>query len=241
MALNRWQLTGLGLVVVATVTVAGVALASTGTAPASEPTVATDAAATPTDATDATPTDVAETDPAETDPVETDPVETTAAVDPAVQAQLDYVLAHWAEGTYNSADYGVVGENDCVNFASQALIERGWQMDDVWNNPGTGNAYAASSAWISSTALMNYIADSGRATALTDEQRDQVKVGDVAQFDWDNSGDRDHTGIVTRVEGSGDDVAIYFAGHTLDSDYRSVDIAITDDHPGATAYYWSVP
>ncbi|MFC5929973.1 CHAP domain-containing protein [Cryobacterium melibiosiphilum] len=228
MALNRWQLTGLGLVVVASVTVAGVALATAGTARTPNPMATTDAAATPE------PTATREV-PAETAaPVEVE-------VDPAVQAQLDYVLAHWADGTYNSAEYGVVGENDCVNFASQALIERGWQMDDVWNNPKTGNAYDASSAWISSTALMNYIADTGRATALTDDQRDQVKVGDVAQFDWDNSGDRDHTGIVTRVEGTGDDIVISFAGHTLDSDYRSVDTAITTDHPGATAYYWSIP
>lgn len=226
MALNRWQLTGLGLVVVASVTVAGVALATAGTARTSDPMATTDAAATPE------PTATREV-PAETPA----PVE----IDPAVQAQLDYVLTHWADGTYNSAEYGVVDLNDCVNFASQSLIERGWQMDDAWNNPKTGNAYDASAAWVSSTALMNYIADSGRATALTDDQRDQVKAGDVAQFDWDNSGDRDHTGIVTRVEGTGDDIVISFAGHTLDSDYRSVDTAITEDHPGATAYYWSIP
>lgn len=232
MALNRWQLSGLGLVVVATVAVAGVALTAGGTAPVSDTSATTDAAAS--DSATAPATEAA----ARAVPTETP---TPVAIDPAVAAQLDYVLAHWAEGTYNTAEYGVVGENDCVNFTSQALIERGWQMDDTWNNPLTGNAYAASSAWISSTALMNYIADSGRATALTDDQRDQVKVGDVAQFDWDNSGDRDHTGIVTRVEGSGDDVSVFFAGHTLDSDYRSVDTAITDDHPGATAYYWSIP
>ncbi|TFD46372.1 hypothetical protein E3T55_17345 [Cryobacterium frigoriphilum] len=228
MALTRWQKTGLGLVVVATVAVAGVALATAGTARTADPMATTDAAATPV------PTATREV-PAQT------PAPVEVEVDPAVQAQLDYVLAHWAPETYNSAEYGVVNENDCVNFSSQALIERGWQMDDAWNNPMTGNAYAASSAWVSSTALMNYIADSGRATALTDDQRDQVKVGDVAQFDWDNSGDRDHTGIVTRVEGTGDDVSIFFAGHTLDSDYRSVDTAITEDHPGATAYYWSIP
>jgi hypothetical protein len=225
--MTRWQLTGLGLVVVATVTVAGVALATAGTARTSDPAATTDAA------TAAPAADTAREVPTET------PAPVT--IDPAVEAQLNYVLAHWAPETYNSADYGVVGENDCVNFTSQALIERGWQMDDVWNNPKTGNAYAASSAWISSTALMHYIADSGRATALTDDQRDQVKVGDVAQFDWDNSGDRDHTGIVTRVEGTGADTTIFFAGHTLDSDYRSVDTAITEDHPGATAYYWSIP
>ncbi|TDW30337.1 amidase domain-containing protein [Cryobacterium psychrophilum] len=160
---------------------------------------------------------------------------------PAVQAQLDYALAHWDKGNYNTAEYGVLGINDCVNFASQTLIARGWQMDATWNSPRDGDAYSASAAWRSSTALMHYLAGSGKVTALTDDQRDQVKLGDIVQFDWDNSGDRDHTGVVSRIEGSGDDIVIYYAGHTEDSDYRSVDFAITERHPGGTAYYWSVP
>ncbi len=162
-----------------------------------------------------------------------------AAADPAVQRQLDYALAHWKD--YNVAEYGVLGTTDCVNFASQTLIARGWQMDDQWWTSGTGSDFRFSSPWVSSTAFMRYLADSGRATALTDDQRDQVKLGDIAQFDWDNSGDRDHTAIVSRIEGSGDDITIYYAGHTDDTDYRSVDWAITVNHPGATAYYWSVP
>ena len=160
-------------------------------------------------------------------------------VDAKAQAQVDYMLAHWTD--YNTADYGVITDNDCVNFTSQSLIVRGWEMDDEWYAEGTGSDFSTSSPWISSTALMNYIADSGRATALTDDQRDQVKLGDVAQFDWDNSGDRDHTGVVTRIEGSGDDIKIYYAGHTDDTDFLSVDHAITVKHPGATAYYWSIP
>jgi len=168
-------------------------------------------------------------------------VPTATPSSPAVQAQLDYALAHWDEKNYNTAEYGVLGINDCVNFASQTLIERGWQMDATWNSPRNGDAYSASAAWRSSTSLMNYLAGSGKVTALTDDQRDQVKLGDIVQFDWDNSGDRDHTGIVTKVEAVGDTVAISFAGHTLDSDFRSVDTAITVEHPGATAYYWSVP
>jgi hypothetical protein len=156
-----------------------------------------------------------------------------------VPAQVAYMLAHW--NNYNTADYGVVADNDCVNFTSQSLIQRGWAMDDAWWSTGTGASFRHSTAWISSTAMMRYLANSGRATALTDDQRDLVKVGDIAQFDWDNSGDRDHTGVVTRIEGSGDDIEIFYAGHTDDTDYRSVDYAITEKHPGATAYYWSIP
>ena len=223
MALNRWQWVGLSVVVVASLGVAGAALATGGVGG-------------PTGQPAATTAPVAETPRAA--PTET-PEPVAVVVDPAVERQMTYVLAHW--NNYNTAEYGVVGANDCVNFTSQALIERGWEMDDQWWNGLSGDGYDASSPWVSSTAMMNYMADSDRATALTDDQRDQVKVGDVAQFDWDNSGDRDHTGIVTRVEGTGDDITISFAGHTLDSDYRSVDTAITVDHPGATAYYWSIP
>jgi len=222
-ALNRWQWVGLSVVVVASLGVAGVALATGGVGgPAAQPAATTTPVA---EAPRATPTET--------------PAPVAVVVDPAVERQLAYVLAHWSD--YNTAEYGVVGVNDCVNFASQSLIERGWAMDDQWWNGLSGDGYDASSPWVSSTAMMNYMAESGRATALTDDQRDQVKIGDIAQFDWDNSGDRDHTGVVTRVEGSGDDISVYFAGHTLDSDFRSVDTAITVDHPGATAYYWSIP
>lgn len=164
---------------------------------------------------------------------------TPISADPAVQKQLTYALAHWQD--YNVAEYGVLGTTDCVNFASQTLIERGWEMDDQWWTSGTGADFRFSSPWVSSTAFMRYLDASGRATALTDEQRDQVKLGDIVQFDWDNSGDRDHTAIVSRIEGTGDDLVIYYAGHTDDTDYRSVDWAITVKHPGGTAYYWSVP
>jgi hypothetical protein len=74
--------------------------------------------------------------------------------------------------------------------------------------------------------------------ALLVPARDRVVLGDIVQFDWDGNGDRDHTGIVTRVDRTSVGTKVYFAGHTEDSDYRDVDQAITKDHPGGTAYYW---
>jgi hypothetical protein len=154
-----------------------------------------------------------------------------------VDAQMTYVLAHWSER--NIAEYGSLVDNDCVNFTSQSLIQRGWTMDEQWWHTQSNGVDKYSSPWISSTAMKKYFdARPALATALTDDQRDAVVVGDIVQFDWDNSGDRDHTGIVSRVEGTGADRQIFFAGHSLDSDYRSVDVAITTDHPGGTAYYW---
>jgi len=235
-AFTRLQKIGATAAVVAVVAVGATALvvqAAANQAPAEATSASTPDPVASTTPPRATPTDTPT-------PVAVAPPAAESST-PAVQAQLDYALAHWAPDTYNTAEYGVLGINDCVNFASQTLIERGWQMDATWNSPRNGDAYAASAAWRSSTSLMNYLADSGKVTALTDDQRDQVKLGDIVQFDWDNSGDRDHTGIVTKVERVGDTVAISFAGHTLDSDFRSVDTAITVEHPGGTAYYWSVP
>ena len=165
----------------------------------------------------------------------------TASLSPAVAAQIAYVHAHWDDT--ESDDFGYLDENDCVNFASQSLLARGWETDDEWWYDESGDPYSSSDAWRSSTNLMWYLEDHPeRATALTDEQRDQVKVGDVVQFDWDDSGDRDHTGIVTSVTTEVDgSITIRYAGHTDATFDRSVDQAITELHPGGVAYYWSIP
>lgn len=229
MAFTRWHRLGLTTVVFAVIVVGGTALVVQG---AQDPsgTGTTDARATKP-APDASETASPRATPAA--------AQAAAPIDAGVQKQLAYMLAHWKN--YNTAAYGVVTGNDCVNFTNQSLIERGWTMDATWNSSGTGSNFTHTPAWVSSTALMHYLADSGRATALTDAQRDQVKLGDIVQFDWDKSGDRDHTGVVTRIEGSGANIVIYYAGHTEDTDYRSVDYAITERHPGGTAYYWSIP
>ncbi|WKK72082.1 amidase domain-containing protein [Rathayibacter oskolensis] len=142
-------------------------------------------------------------------------------------SQLDYLETYWSD--YNSAQYGVISGNDCVNFASQSLIARGWTMDAEWSYSSTGGY---SSAWASSTAFNSYLAaHPERATALSDAQRDQVEVGDVVQFDWDGSGDWDHTGIVTSVDGD----TILYSSHTVDNFDQSIDSA-----SAARIMFWSV-
>ncbi|HET6673336.1 MAG TPA: amidase domain-containing protein, partial [Agromyces sp.] len=133
---------------------------------------------------------------------------------PAVAAQLEYVHNHWR--STSSERFGFVDENDCVNFTSQSLLARGWQTDEEWWYSDDGDPWSHPTAWISSTSFMEYLEEHPeRATALTDDQRDQVKVGDVVQFDWDDSGDRDHTGIVTSVTTESDgSISILYAGHT---------------------------
>ena len=155
--------------------------------------------------------------------------------DPKVAAQTAYVLAHWQN--YNSAEYGRLPGTDCVNFTSQSLVARGWAMDAEWSfNAGTSQY---SPAWASSTAFAAYLAaHPERAAALDDGQRAQVKVGDVVQFDWNSSGDRDHTGIVTRVEKTAGGVQVYYASHTMDNDFKSVDESLAN--AGGTVSYWSI-
>ena len=36
-------------------------------------------------------------------------------------------------------------------------------------------------------------------------------------------------------------ISVHYAGHTDATWDRSVDWAITEDHPGGVAYYWSIP
>ena len=164
-----------------------------------------------------------------------------ASLAPAVAAQMEYVRAHWQDTS--SEQFGFLPENDCVNFTSQSLLARGWTTDDEWSYSEDGDPWSHTTAWISSTSFMEYLEEHPeRATALTDEQRAQVKVGDVVQFDWDDSGDRDHTGIVTSVTTESDgSITILYAGHTDATLDRSVDWAITEYHPGGVAYYWSIP
>lgn len=165
----------------------------------------------------------------------------TASLSPAVSDQITYLHAHWQDTS--SDEFGYLPDNDCVNFTSQSLLARGWATDDEWWFSDDGDPWSHATAWISSTSFMEYLEeDPERATALTDDERDQVKVGDVVQFDWNDSGDRDHTGVVTSVETAPDgSITILYAGHTDASWDRSVDWAITEHHPGGVAYYWSIP
>jgi hypothetical protein len=165
----------------------------------------------------------------------------TAGLSTAVSAQLEYVREHW--DATDSDEFGFLPENDCMNFTSQSLLARGWATDDEWWYSEDGDEWSHPTAWVSSTSFMEYLEEHPeRATALTDDQRDRVKVGDVVQFDWDDSGDRDHTGVVTSVTTELDgSITILYAGHTDATWDRSVDWAINELHPGGVAYYWSIP
>lgn len=117
-----------------------------------------------------------------------------------VARQVQYALDHWDEP--NVEQYGYLGNVDCANFVSQTLIARGWKMDDTWwQDPEAPEGYGYSRAWVSSTAFNDYLlANRHLGRELSWAQRDQVQVGDIVMFDWDGSGDRDHTAVVSGIK-----------------------------------------
>lgn len=152
----------------------------------------------------------------------------------SVARQMAYVQRWWRTP---NPEYGTLGGTDCVDFTSQALLARGWRMDAGWGTSVTLGRRAYAPAWIGSTAMMRLLAarpDLARAVS-----GDEVQVGDIAQFDWDGSGDRDHTAIVSRVlPAEGGPPRIEVAEHSPSGLHDSVDARLAE-HPGtARVYYW---
>jgi len=155
-----------------------------------------------------------------------------------VDAQMQYAFVHWQD--YNDEVWGTFPDNDCGNFVNQTLIARGWVQTDEWYSEWntTGDF---SDSWARGPAMDAYFASqTDRATRLSLEQRDQVKVGDVVMFDWDPASENgvDHTMLVSKVDPATG--AISMAGHTIDAQYRDLDHAITVENQGATAWFYSI-
>lgn len=156
-----------------------------------------------------------------------------------VDRQLQYALAHWQN--YNSAQYGDLNPvgGDCANFVSQTLIARGWSMDDQWYNTGAADDW--SPAWGYVPAMDEYFTENAQRLGLERlglDQLDQVALGDIAMFDWDNDGSLDHVQVVTTIDKVGGTVTVKMASHNEDFDYRDLDQIVTESHPGATGYFW---
>ena len=153
-------------------------------------------------------------------------------------AQVEYLLAH--ANDYNTAvwgDYNPAG-GDCVNFASQGLLARGWVMDAAWNS---GGPWKASKAWRSTPDLDAYLAAQGFAYSTADDL-DRVRVGDVGVFNWGDTGPAlDHTMTVSRVEYSPSGPVISFASHNTDGQYRPFPATLLDKSSGSTVRIYSIP
>ncbi|TFV95113.1 amidase domain-containing protein [Leifsonia flava] len=121
-----------------------------------------------------------------------------------IRAELKWVAENAWSRSYTWGHPYIFNE-DCANFASHALEVRGL-------GPQVLN--------ISSTSLRNHLVGRGfRETADSQAVRRNVKLGDVIQFDWRNNGryagDRDHTGIVTRIDRNANGtITIRYTAHT---------------------------
>jgi len=128
----------------------------------------------------------------------------------SVDRQLRYLGANLFR-QHAGSGYAYYYNEDCANFTSQTLHARGFGFTNSWG-PGQSN-------WVSSTRLRSYLLGRGSATEYSDSQesRARVRVGDVVQFDWDRTGggDRDHTGVVTKiVKKSNGFITIRYSAHT---------------------------
>jgi len=154
----------------------------------------------------------------------------------SVVRETAYVERWWRHA---NPTYGSLGGTDCVDFTSQALHARGWPMTADWGTSTVLGRRSWTPTWVSSTALMRWLATRpDLASALDDGHRDQVAVGDVAQFDWDASGDRDHTAVVTRVQHEGGRVVVEVAEHSPAGLHDSVDTLIADHGGRGVIHYW---
>ncbi len=158
-----------------------------------------------------------------------------------VDRQLNYAFTHWSN--YNTAEYGDFNASggDCMNFVSQTLIARGWEMTDAWYSRNGGSQYKSS--WIYVPAFDKWLRSHPEygAVELSLEQRDQVKVGDLVMFDWNDNNLLDHIQVVSAVTVVDGFTQIKMVGHNRDYDYRDLDETITVDHPGGAAWFWSLP
>jgi len=147
---------------------------------------------------------------------------------------MAYLLAHSADR--NVAQFGQLGGTDCVNFTSQGLLARGWTMTAEWWHSEASGVHEYGRPWISSTALMEYLA--AHPELAEEVGADEVVVGDLAQFDYRNTGIRNHTGTISRISGDGPEQEIFLVQHSDDAAYKSVD-SLVDSHGGTgTVHYW---
>jgi len=159
----------------------------------------------------------------------------------AVDRQMEYLLTHWND--YNVEEYGDLNSvgGDCANFVSQSLLMRGWEMTEEWFNYDAAANWSA--AWGYVPSFENWLTATPElgATQLSFDERDQVKIGDLVVFDWNDNDYLDHIQVVSSVETVDGEIVITMVGHNLDTDYRDLDETITVDHPGATGHFWSIP
>lgn len=156
----------------------------------------------------------------------------TAPATSGVDAQLEYLHTYVDER--NAEAFGSLSGTDCVNFTSQGLLARGWEQNSEWWHVDILGWHRYAKPWISSTAFSDYLSEHPELAEPTDAAG--VVLGDILQFDWDDSGNRDHTATVSRIDADG---SIYVIQHSEDAEYASATQLIADHDAGiGQIYYW---
>lgn len=151
-----------------------------------------------------------------------------------VIAQLDYAEKHYKSP--NKETFGDLGGTDCVNFVSQTLLSRGWNLNPDWTYKPK-----FSRAWISSTGFREYLLTKPElATELTWEDRDLIQVGDVVQFDWDNSGDRDHTAIISGIQITNGKRELLHSSHSPAAFDWPITELLAEQDKRTKVYFWQL-
>jgi hypothetical protein len=159
------------------------------------------------------------------------------STEPPVIAQVAYAKQHYKNP--NTAIFGDLGSTDCFNFVSQTLLVRGLKMNSDWSQSQDSTGMHYTRPWISSTGLRDYLA--GRpaiASQLNWGDRGKVAVGDIVQFDWDASGDRDHTAIVSGIIGSGATRVLLVSSHSPAAFDWPIDQAVAEHGSQTRGYFW---
>ena len=161
--------------------------------------------------------------------------EVTRSDNPAVTKQVEYAKAHYKNS--NTKEFGDLGGVDCVNFTSQTLLARGWKMTPMWGQAYRNGKMEYTRAWINSTGFKEFLTQHPElATPVAYEDRDKIVVGDVVQFDWDNSGDRDHTGIISGIR---DDGTLLVSSHSPSAfDWPLDEVIMSSFSPLTKTYFW---
>lgn len=161
--------------------------------------------------------------------------EVTRSDNPAVTKQVEYAKAHYKNS--NTKEFGDLGGVDCVNFTSQTLLARGWEMTPMWGQAYRNGKMEYTRAWINSTGFKEFLSKHPElATPVAYEDRDKIVVGDVVQFDWDNSGDRDHTGIISGIR---EDGTLLVSSHSPSAfDWPLDEVIMSSFSPLTKTYFW---
>ena len=155
----------------------------------------------------------------------------------AAARQVSYAKKHY--DSPNTKHYADLKKVDCANFVSQTLIARGWKMDEHWWSKKVDGKDTFSKPWISSTALHNYLkARPYLAKQLSWSQRYKVVVGDIVQFDWDASGDRDHTAVVSGILVNGKSRELLITSHSPGTFNRPITEELANRSPKTKVYFW---